>query len=112
MRSPDRIAVVYEHEHATYAELNSRANRLAHYLVKQGVKEESIVAVFLERGIDMLAGLLAISKVGATYLPLDPIYPKIRIEMVLNDAHPVLCLTQRSLIDHLPQSDAKTYTYR
>jgi amino acid adenylation domain-containing protein len=107
MRSPDSIAVVYEHEHATYAELNAKANRLAHYLVKKGVKEESIVAVFLERGIDMLVGLLAISKVGATYLPLDPIYPKVRIEMVLNDARPVLCLTQRSLIDHLPQSEAK-----
>jgi len=107
MRSPDSIAVVYEHEHATYAELNAKANRLAHYLVKKGVKEESIVAVFLERGIDMLVGLLAISKVGATYLPLDPIYPKVRIEMVLNDARPLVCLTQKSLTDHLPQSATK-----
>ena len=108
-RAPENIAVIYENDHATYAELNERANRLAHYLVKHGVKEESIVAVFLERSIDMLVGLLAISKAGATYLPLDPIYPKARLEIVLNDARPVVCLTQKSLIDALPQSEAKIF---
>ena len=111
-RTPENIAVIYENDHATYAELNERANRLAHYLVKQGVKEESIVALFLERGIDMLASLLAISKAGATYLPLDPIYPKARLEMVLNDAQPVVCLTQKSLIDALPTIRIKSDSYR
>jgi amino acid adenylation domain-containing protein len=107
LQTPDRVAVVYEDDQATYAELNARANRLAHYLAKQGAKENTIVGLCLERGIDMIAGLLAISKTGATYLPLDPIYPKARQEMILEDAQPLLFLTQRSLLDDVPQSDAK-----
>jgi amino acid adenylation domain-containing protein len=107
LRTPDRIAVVYEYDQLTYAELNARANRIAHYLSKQGAKENTIVGLYLERGIDMIAGLLAISKTGATYLPLDPIYPKARQEIILEDARPVLFLTQRSLLDSLPQTDAK-----
>jgi amino acid adenylation domain-containing protein len=107
IRTPDSVAVVYEDDQVTYIELNARANQLAHYLSKQGAKEGNIVALFLERGIDMIAGLLAISKTGATYLPLDPIYPKARQKLVLEDAQPVLFLTQRSLLDEVPQSDAK-----
>ena len=107
MRSPDAIAVVYEGDQATYSELNARANRLAHYLVKQGAGEDTIVALCLERGIDMIAVLLAISKTGATYLPLDPIYPKARQELILEDARPLLFLTQKSLLDKIPQSDAR-----
>ncbi len=106
-KTPDNIAVIYEDDQATYSELNTRANQLAHYLSKEGVKEGSIVALFVERGIDMVSALLAISKTGATYLPLDPIYPKARLELVLEDAKPVVFLTQRSLLDLVPQSDAK-----
>ena len=62
IRTPDSVAVVYENDQVTYIELNARANQLAHYLSKQGAKEGTIVALFLERGIDMIAGLLAISK--------------------------------------------------
>src|SRR5512141_2005996 len=64
-RSPDAIALVYEDEQVTYAELNTLANRIAHYLVKQGSGEDTIVALCMERGIDMIAVLLAISKTGA-----------------------------------------------
>src|SRR5512141_2767384 len=64
-RSPDAIALVYEDEQLTYAELNTLANRIAHYLVKQGSGEDTIVALCMERGIDMIAVLLAISKTGA-----------------------------------------------
>lgn len=107
LRTPDNIAVEYEGDHVTYAELNAMANRLAHYLAKQGAKENTIVALCLERGIEMIAGLLAISKTGAAYLPLDTIYPKARQEMMIEDGHPLLFLTQRTLLDCIPQSTAK-----
>jgi amino acid adenylation domain-containing protein len=106
-RSPYVTAVEYGEESITYTELNANANRFARYLVQQGAKEDTIVALCLERGIDMIAGLLAISKTGATYLPLDPIYPKARQELILEDARPVLFVTQTSLLDQIPQSDAK-----
>lgn len=107
IKSPDAIAVVYEEEQATYSELNAMANRLAHYLVKQGAAEDTIVAICMERGIDMIAVLLAISKTGATYLPLDPIYPKARQELILEDAKPSLFITQTSVLDKIPQSEAE-----
>ncbi|MCX6248515.1 MAG: amino acid adenylation domain-containing protein [Bacteroidetes bacterium] len=107
LRSPDAIAVVYEGEQVTYSDLNFKANRLAHFLVKQGAYKGTIIALCLERGVDMIAGLLAISKTGASYLPLDPIYPKARQELVLEDARPVLFLTQRSLLDKIPHSKAR-----
>ena len=105
--SPDEVAVVYEDESLTYSELNISANRLAHYLSKQGAKENTVVALFLERGIAMIIGLLAISKTGATYLPLDPIYPKVRMETILKDAKPVLFLTQKSLLNKVPDTASR-----
>jgi amino acid adenylation domain-containing protein len=101
-KTPDAIAVVYENEQITYAELNSSANRLASYLSRRGACEDQLVALFVERGIDMITGLLAISKTGATYVPLDPIYPKARLSLIVDDAKPVVFLTQRSLIGSIP----------
>jgi len=106
-KTPDQIAVVYENERMTYSELNVAANRLASYLSSQGAQEDQSVALFVERGLDMIIGLLAISKTGATYLPLDPIYPKARLTMIVEDAKPVILLTQRSLTDSAPESSAK-----
>jgi amino acid adenylation domain-containing protein len=101
-RTPDAIAVEDDQSRFTYAELNEKANRLAHLLIRKGVKEGSVVTLFLERSVNILVGLLAISKSGGTYLPLDPIYPKARLELILDDAKPVLYLTQSSLLDKLP----------
>lgn len=106
-RTPDAIAVVYENEQITYAELNSSANRLASYLSSQGAFEDQSVALFVERGLDMITGLLAISKTGATYVPLDPIYPKARLFLIVDDAKPVIFLTQRSLMDSIPETTGK-----
>lgn len=106
-KTPDAIAVVYENEQITYADLNSSANRLASYLASQGAGEDQSVALFVERGLDMIIGLLAISKTGATYLPLDPIYPKARLSLIVDDAKPVIFLTQRSLTDSIPETPAK-----
>jgi amino acid adenylation domain-containing protein len=107
-KTPGSIALVFENEQLTYAELNERANKLAHYLVRKGAKEDAFVAICLERSIDLIIGVLAISKSGATYLPLDPIYPKPRLGLILNDAQPVLFLTQTSLVDKVPECSAQT----
>ena len=106
-KTPDSIAVVYENERMTYSELNVAANRLADYLFSQGAREDQSVALFVERGLDMIIGLLAISKTGAIYLPLDPIYPKDRLSLIVKDAKPVILLTQRSLTDSVPEISAK-----
>ena len=104
-KSPDSIALVFENEKLTYAELNTRANKLAHYLVRKGAKEDTFVAICLERSTDLMIGLLAIAKTGAAYLPLDPIYPKARLGLIIDDAQPVLLLTQHSLTDSIPESE-------
>jgi amino acid adenylation domain-containing protein len=106
-KTPEAIAVVFENEQITYAALNSAANRLANYLVSQGAKEDKSVALFVERGLDMITGLLAISKTGATYLPLDPIYPKARLFLIVDDAKPVIFLTQTSLTSSIPETTGK-----
>ncbi len=107
-KTPDAIAVVYEKEQMTYSELNEASNRVAHYLSENGACEDQIVALFLERGLQLIVGLLAISKTGATYLPLDPIYPKARLSLIVQDAKPVIFLTQKSLKDYMPETSAKT----
>lgn len=106
-RTPDAIAVEFEGNQITYTELNRSANRLASYLAKQGACEDKSVALFVERGFDMIIGLLAISKTGATYLPLDPIYPKARLFLIVDDAKPVIMLSQYSLKDSIPETKAK-----
>ena len=106
-RTPDRIAVEFEGDQMTFSELNSSANKLASFLVKNGAGEDRTVALFVERGFDMIIGLLAISKTGATYLPLDPIYPKARLFLIVDDAKPIIFLTQKSLADSVPQTEGK-----
>jgi non-ribosomal peptide synthetase component F len=83
---PDAIALVFENTSLTYAELNERANRLAHHLIAQGAGPERFVALALPRSIDLVVGLLAILKAGAAYVPLDVDYPKERLAFMLEDA--------------------------
>ena len=94
-RSPYATAVVYEDSAVSYGELNERANRLAHHLVKLGVKPDSRVAICVERSVEMVVGLLAILKAGGAYVPLDPSYPAERLSYMLQDSEPALLLTQR-----------------
>jgi len=94
---PNSIAAVFEQTQLTYQELNRRSNQLAHYLRKLGVKPGSLVAVFVERGLEMIVALLATMKAGAAYVPLDPTFPPDRLRFVLGDAKASIVLTQDPL---------------
>jgi amino acid adenylation domain-containing protein len=87
-KSPNATAVVFENTSLTYAQLNARANQLAHHLIKLGVGPEDIVALALPRSLEMIVTLLGILKAGAAYLPLDLDYPTERLAFMLRDARP------------------------
>jgi amino acid adenylation domain-containing protein len=106
-RTPDAIAVEFEHEQLTYVELNRRANQLAHYLRALGVGPEVLVAVCLERSLEMVIGLLAILKAGGAYVALDPTYPKERLAFMLKDAQVPVLLTMERLVAGLPECEAR-----
>ena len=96
-KTPNSIAVVFEDVSLTYAELNARANQLAHYLRGLGVRPDVRVAVCMERGVEMIVGLLAILKAGGAYVPLDSSYPSERLQHMLADSAPIALLTQGHL---------------
>ena len=96
-KTPKATAVVFEDASLSYEELNRRANRLAHYLRELGVKTDERVAICVERGLEMVVGLLGILKAGGAYVPLDPDYPAERLRYMLEDSGPVALLTQGHL---------------
>ena len=100
--SPHAPALVFDEQQITYQELNCKANQLAHHLRDLGVGPETIVAVCMERSIEMVVGLLGILKAGGAYLPLDPTYPKERLDFMLSDAGAAVLLTLASLKEALP----------
>ncbi|MFB9568706.1 amino acid adenylation domain-containing protein [Saccharopolyspora hordei] len=103
-RTPHAPAVAFGDTVLDYAELNRRANRLAHLLRAQGVGPERFVGIALPRSVDLVVALLAVLKTGGAYLPLDPSHPAERLEFVLDDVRPVLTLTDRSCAERLPTS--------
>jgi amino acid adenylation domain-containing protein len=90
--------VVYEDEQVSYAELNARANRLAHHLRGLGVGPDVRVAICLERSLEMVAALLAVLKAGGAYVPLDPAYPAERLAYMLEDSAPAVLLTHEAAL--------------
>ena len=100
-RTPDNIAAIYKNESITYRKLNEKANKLARYLIKKGIKSNDIVGIMVERSIDMLVGLIAILKSGAAYMPIDPDYPMDRINYMIEDSKTPLILTQEKLKERL-----------
>src|SRR3989475_4546093 len=82
---PDAVAVMFDREETTYAELEARANRLARHLRSRGVQRGSLVAMLLPRSADGYAALLGILKAGAAYVPLDPEYPADRVAYILEN---------------------------
>lgn len=105
-RTPLAIAVKCEKEVLTYAQLNVRANQIAHWLREHGVQPEKLVGLCLERSLDMVIALLGILKAGGAYVPLDPAFPKKRLAQILEDSQPEVMITQPA-VKHMVSSFAK-----
>ncbi|TLP52929.1 MULTISPECIES: non-ribosomal peptide synthetase, partial [Pseudomonas] len=104
-RTPDAEALVFGDQRLSYAELESQANRLAHYLRAQGVGNDQLVGISVQRSVEMVVGLLGILKAGAAYVPLDPEYPAERLAYMVEDSGIDLLLTQQALLASLPLPD-------
>ncbi|MFB7178790.1 amino acid adenylation domain-containing protein [Streptomyces sp. NPDC056257] len=104
---PGAVAVSAGLETLTYAELDARANRLAHLLVADGVRPGTFIAVCLPRGPELVTALLGVLKAGCAYLPLNPDYPGDRLGFMLSDAEVPLCLTESWLTGKLPAAGTR-----
>jgi amino acid adenylation domain-containing protein len=109
-RTPDAVAVRDENSALTYRDLNRRANQLAHYLRRLGVRPESRVGLCVERSLDMIVGLLGILKAGAAYVPLDPLYPPERLAFMLADTQAHVVLTQVKVLSRIDASYSGRYS--
>lgn len=98
-KTPEKTAVTFTNQSYTYAQLNQRANQLAHYLQTAGVGPETMVGLCVERSLDMFVGLLGILKAGGAYLPLDPAFPVDRLTYMVEDAQLAFLVTQDSLLN-------------
>jgi amino acid adenylation domain-containing protein len=100
-RTPERLAVVYENERITYAELDMQANRLAHFLQRQGAQPDQPIALLSEKSVGMVVALLAILKAGSSYVPLNPEHSTGRLALQLGDIQAPIILTQQRYRQHL-----------
>jgi amino acid adenylation domain-containing protein len=106
-RTPGETAILFEDQHLTYRELNARANQLGHYLISLGVGPEVLVALCLERSLEMVVGMLGILKAGGAYVPLDMAQPKERLRYMLDEAQVQVVITQRGFEGALPDTGAR-----
>lgn len=106
-RTPDATAVVFEDQQLSFRELNARANQLARYLVSLGVGPEVLVALCLERSLEMVVGIFGIMKAGGAYVPLDMAQPKERLGHMLEDARVQVVITRSGLASELPETGAR-----
>lgn len=106
-RTPDAVAVECDGQRWRYGELDRRATTLAGHLHAAGVVRGTLVAIAMERSPDMVAGLLAILRLGAIYLPLDPGLPTARLALLIEDARPAIILADAAAADKLPPSDVR-----
>ncbi|RCG17648.1 amino acid adenylation domain-containing protein, partial [Streptomyces reniochalinae] len=109
LSTPDSVAVVHEDEHLTYAELERRSDRLAHWLKRHGVGPDVLVGLCLERSTESIVGMLGILKAGGAYVPIDPRYPRDRMAFVVEDARLHLMLTQEHVVPKLPEGDFEVF---
>ncbi len=103
---PDTIALTFEGESLTYLELDQQANQMAHYLQKHGVIADTLVAVCLERSLEMVVALLAVLKSGGAYVPLDASYPQERLAYMLEDCQAPVIVSSEHLLRRLPRQKA------
>ncbi|MEC9375345.1 MAG: non-ribosomal peptide synthase/polyketide synthase, partial [Pseudomonadota bacterium] len=109
--NPDNIALKFEEQELSYAELNTQSNRIAHYLIQNGVSADTIVGLCAERSLDLVVGILGILKAGGAYLPLDPYYPKDRINYMLEDSQTSIVLGQQDTVDILESKKINAITF-
>lgn len=107
-QTPDTVALVYQDLRLSYRVLNAKANQLAHRLRTLGVGPEKLVALYVERSIEMVVAILGVLKAGGAYVPIDPDAPTERVDFMLKDTAPVAILTQRILLGNLPPVAGKT----
>jgi len=100
-QTPDAVALSFQDQTMTFAQLNQAANGFAQLLLKQGVQPEQLVGIYVERSLEMMVGLLAILKAGAAFVPLDPNYPKERIALIVQDAGIGIILTKTQWLEQL-----------
>jgi amino acid adenylation domain-containing protein len=106
-RSPDAPAVIFGDDEVSYAELNTQANQVAHYLRRRQIGVDTLVALFVERSVEMVAGLIGVLKAGAAYVPIDPEYPHDHVALILEDCGVAVVLSQQRLLDRLPAIGAE-----
>ena len=104
LKTPGNIAVVFEGEQSTYTDLNERSNKLAWYLQSKGVTDETLVPLYIERGINMMVGILGIMKAGGAYVPIDRDFPLDRISYMLKDTGASLLVSSKQSAFQLPGS--------
>ncbi|HTL59970.1 MAG TPA: amino acid adenylation domain-containing protein [Candidatus Limnocylindrales bacterium] len=107
-RTPGAAAISFDQEEITYAELNARANRLAHYLRRFDVRTGTPVGICLERSLEFVVAALAVLKAGAAYVPLDPDYPEARLALMLSDTRIPVLLTTRKLLPKVRSGNTQT----
>lgn len=107
-RSPDAVALVFEGQELKYADLDTRANRVAHVLRDMGVAPGTFVGLYLNRSLDLVIAAIAILKAGGAYVPLDPAYPTDRTTLYIEDSGVKVIVTSAELAAHLPESLAQT----
>src|SRR5438067_1695460 len=103
-QTPNATGLVFCDEEISYAELNSRANQVAHHLIGQGVGPGALVGVLMDRAAELIVGMLAILKAGAAYVPLDPAYPKDRLAYMVEDARLSAIVSQSAYQSFLPEA--------
>ncbi len=103
---PNDVALLFHSERLSYGVLNGRANQLARWLIERHIGPEDVVAVALPRSIELVVAILGILKAGAAYMPLDPDYPRTRLEFMLENATPALVLTTIEASTHMPATTA------
>lgn len=114
-RSPQQLALQYNDVQKTYEQVNREANAMAHYLIDEGIQEQDVVGVLLDRCCEAVVVMLAIFKVGAVYLPLDPKYPQQRLDFIINDAAPQCIVTHHANVNFaktLPFNHRKIQAFR
>lgn len=105
--APNRTALIFENQELTYAQLNARANQLAHYLSSLGARPGKFVGIFMERSVEMIVAVLGVLKSGAACIPLDSVYPKERLAFMLEDSGAPVVVAQQAQAATLPVSGAR-----